>query len=75
MCQLVLPWQRFKVRGIKNDFRNEINRLHLVTLPIFAMFTPQSIEIQPFKVECLSTKTLKFQQYDFGRQYRFRNCI
>ena len=28
------------------------------------MFHPQTTEIQPFKVECFSTKMLKFQEYD-----------
>ena len=28
------------------------------------MFYPQTIEIKPFKVECFSTKTFKFRQYD-----------
>ena len=28
------------------------------------MFHPQTTEIQSFKVECSSTKTIKFQQYD-----------
>ena len=27
------------------------------------MFPPQTTEIQPFKVECFSTKMVKFQQY------------
>ena len=36
----------------------------LVTLLIFAMFHLQTTEVQPFKVECFSTKMLRFQQYD-----------
>ena len=45
------------------DFRNGISKYYLVTLPIFDMFHPQTTDIQPFKRECFSTKTLKFQQY------------
>ena len=61
--------------GIKNDlfeknifvdfdFRNEISRYYLVTLPIFAMIHPQTTDVQSFKVEHFSTKVLKFQKYD-----------
>ena len=46
------------------DLRNGISRYSLVTLPIFAMFHPQTTEMQPSKVECFSTKALKFQQCD-----------
>ena len=39
-------------------------RYQLVTLPNCAKFHPQTTEIQPFKVECFSTKMLKFQHDD-----------
>ena len=35
-----------------------------LALPNFAKFHPQTTEIQPFKVECFSTKMLKFQHDD-----------
>ena len=47
-----------------SDNRNESSNYQLVTLPNFADFHTQTTEIQPFKVECLSTKTLKFQHDD-----------
>ena len=72
--QLMLPWQRFKVRRVKMtffqnnfvnfDFRNRNSKYELVTPPIFVIFHPQTTEIQPFKVEYFSTKTLKFRQHD-----------
>ena len=46
------------------DYRNRSNNYQLVTLPNFAKFHPQTTEIQPFKVECFSTKTLKFEHDD-----------
>ena len=76
MSPLMLPWQQFKGRGLnKNDrfqkiyfvnfdFRNGVIRYYLVTLPIFVKFHPQTTEIQPFKVEHSSTKTVKFHHYD-----------
>ena len=77
MSQLMLPWQRFKSKEGKNDLfqktflslltsqmeSTDINN-QLITLPIFDMFHPQTTEIPPFKVECFSTKMLKFQQYN-----------
>ena len=47
-----------------SDYRNKSSNYQLVPLPHFAKFHPQTTEIQPFKVECFSTKMLKFQHYD-----------
>ena len=47
-----------------SDCRNESSNYQLVTLPNFEKFHPQTTEIQPFKVECFSTKTVKFQHDD-----------
>ena len=47
-----------------SDYGNESSNYQLVTLPNFAKFRPQTTEIQPFKVECFSTKTLEFQHDD-----------
>ena len=47
-----------------SDCRNGSSNYQLVTPPNFAKFHPQTTEIQPFKVECFSTKTLKFQHDD-----------
>ena len=68
----MLPWQQLKVRGLNNDFfqkkilnfdfRNGIKKYQLVILPIFAMFHPQTTEIQPFKGECFFTKALQLQK-------------
>ena len=43
---------------------NGSSNYELVTLPNFAKFHLQTTEIQPFKFECFSTKTLKFQHDD-----------
>ena len=51
----------FKMTCLKKTFSSltpemQISKYQLVTLPIFAMFRPQTTKILPFKVECLSTK-------------------
>ena len=64
-----------QIKGVQNDIlkkniffnsdvRNGSSYHQLVTLPNFAKFHPQTTEIQPFKVECFLTKTLKFQNND-----------
>ena len=74
----------FKKLFFNSDYRNESSNYQLVTLPNFAKFHPQTTEIQPFKVECFSTKTLKFQHddviisdvsEDFGIFYGIRNRL
>ena len=55
-----------KIYFVNFDFRNGIIRYYLVTLPIFVTFHPQTTEIQPFKVEHSSTKTVKFHHYDLN---------
>ena len=71
-----LSWQWLKLRGFKvtfwksflnSDFRNGISNYQLVTL--------QTTEIQQFKFECFSMKTLKFRQddviiYDVSEDFR-----
>ena len=47
-----------------SDYRNESSNYQLETLQNFAKIHPQTTEIQPFKVECFSTKMLKFQHDD-----------
>ena len=47
-----------------SDYRNESSNYQLATLPNFAKFHSQTTEMQPFKAECFSTKTLKFQHND-----------
>ena len=53
-----------KKHFFNSDCRNGNSNYQLVTLPNFAKFHPQTTEIQPFKVECFSTKMLKFQHDD-----------
>ena len=64
-----------QIKGVENDifrktfffnsdFRNGSSNYKLVTLPNFAKFHSQTTEIQPFKVECFSTKMLKFEHDD-----------
>ena len=50
--------------------------IKLVTLAIFAIFHPQTTEIQLYKVECFVTNTLQFQHddviiYDISRDFEF----
>ena len=45
---------------LNSDFRNWINNYSSVTPPMFAMFHPQTTEIQPFKVDCFSKKRSNF---------------
>ena len=47
-----------------SDFRIGSRNYQLVTLPNVAKFHPQTTEIHPLKVECFSTKMLKFQHDD-----------
>ena len=65
----MLPWQQFKGRGLKNDHFREKYFVNFDfrngTLPTFVKFHPQTTEIQPFKVEHSSIKTVKFHHYDF----------
>ena len=49
---------------LNSDDRNGINKYYSVTLPIFAIFPPQTTKIQPFKVERFPTKTLELQHDD-----------
>ena len=69
------PFQWLKLRGFKNDIfekdcflnsdlKTGIINYQLATLPNFAKFYPQTIEMQSFKVECFSMKMLKFQHDD-----------
>ena len=64
-----------QIKGVQNhiftktcffnsDNRNQSSNYQLVTLPNFEKFHPQTTEIQHFKVECFSTKMLKFQHDD-----------
>ena len=43
------------------DFRNEVNRYYLVTLPFFVMFPPHTSDIQNFRFKHFLQKILKFQ--------------
>ena len=55
----------FKKKHVFNsDFRNGSSNYQSVTPPTFAKFHPQTTDIQPFKVKCFWTKTLKFQHDD-----------
>ena len=47
-----------------SDFRNRRSNYKLVTLPNFTKFHSQTTELHPFKVECFSMKTLKFEHDD-----------
>ena len=47
-----------------SDFRNEINEYQLIIPLTLTNFDPQTTEPQPFKAECFSMKTLKFQHDD-----------
>ena len=53
-----------KEQFFNSDLKNRKNNYQIVTLANFAKFHSQTTKIQPFKVECFSTKTLKFRDDD-----------